>query len=464
LKGRNQLKVYNFEFGTITEENDNVKIDMDSNQFTHESIAELREQELTINDNSFLPLTDIKESETKITFYYGKGKKLTNLIEIKDEEYPVKISIAEEILEEDILNKYKDDLFISLNPSTLYYYPMNTVTYTYIANKFMPRKSHTKLERYKACVISILSGIPYEKCLNSKEEVKNEGNELIKEIYNQHTREDLLAFIKDSEDYITYDYITNTKANEKKTKRLYQYIIGGVVALGLAGVVFVQTNASKSQSDIAEAYEQQLDEKDILLQANQEFNNGNYEEAVQLYQDIGYDLSEVADELVMEDQYQLALNTDESSLEQIIQRVYENEEENILNDLNTDNLSEEIQGKIADELAIISEDTSSMENVLNFLDDENTAERLAQKYTELGNVDNAKQIQEQYPDNEVINDLVVQAEESQQRQDIEQQITSLEEERTNLEDADEDNQEDIDDINTQIDELNNQLNALNDEE
>jgi len=132
--------------------------------------------------------------------------------------------------------------------------------------------------------------------------------------------------------------------------------------------------------------------------------------------------------------------------------------------LNTDNLSEEIQGKIADELAIISEDTSSMENVLNFLDDENTAERLAQKYTELGNVDNAKQIQEQYPDNEVINDLVVQAEESQQRQDIEQQITSLEEERTNLEDADEDNQEDIDDINTQIDELNNQLNALNDEE
>ena len=137
-------------------------------------------------------------------------------MKLKKKNILVKISIAEEILETDILNKYEEDVFISLNPANLYYYPMNTVTYTYVANKYMPRTQHTKLDRYKASVISILSGIPYEKCLSSKEEVKQEGNELIKEIYNQTTREDLLEFIKDSEDYITYDYITNTRNKEKK--------------------------------------------------------------------------------------------------------------------------------------------------------------------------------------------------------------------------------------------------------
>ena len=188
MKNGKHLKVYNFEFGTITDTAETVKIDMDNKQFTHDTVAELKDNMITDNNKLFLPLVDIRESETDVTFYYSKGRKLTNLIEIKKEEYPVKISIAEEILETDILNKYEEDVFISLNPANLYYYPMNTVTYTYTANKYMPRTQHTKLDRYKASVISILSGIPYEKCLSSKEEVKQEGNELIKEIYNQTTR------------------------------------------------------------------------------------------------------------------------------------------------------------------------------------------------------------------------------------------------------------------------------------
>lgn len=465
MKNDKHLKIYNFEFGTITDTAETVKIDMDNKQFTHDTVAELKDNMITDNNKLFLPLVDIKESETDVTFYYSKSRKLTNLIEIKKEEYPVKISIAEEILETDILNKYEEDVFISLNPANLYYYPMNTVTYTYTANKYMPRTQHTKLDRYKASVISILSGIPYEKCLSSKEEVKQEGNELIKEIYNQTTREDLLEFIKDSEDYITYDYITNTRNKEKKTNRIYQYIIGGIIVLGLASVVFIQANASKSQLDMAENYEQQLKEKDILLQANQEFQNENYDEAVQLYRDIGYDLPEIAHELALLRQYQLALDTDESSLEQVIQTLYENEEENTLSDLNVENLSDEAQGKVADELTIISEDTSAMENVLNFLSDENTAERLTQKYIELGNIGNAKQIQEQYPDNQLINNIIEQAEESTQLQEnIKQQISDLEEERTNLGEVDEDNQDEIDNLTTQIEELNNELNELNNDE
>ena len=95
----------------------------------------------------------------------------------------------------------------------------------------------------------------------------------------------------------------------------------------------------------------------------------------------------------------------------------------------------------------------------------NTAERLTQKYIELGNIGNTKQIQEQYPDNQVINNIIEQAEESTQLQEnIKQQIYDLEEERTNLGKVDEDNQDEIDDLTTQIEELNNELNELNNDE
>src|SRR5699024_12043911 len=114
-----------------------------------------------------------------------------NSIQIKDEKYPIKISIAKKILKEDILGKYaKENIYISINPSTIYYYPMKTVRYTYTGNQFMPREQHTNLERYKACVVSLLSGIAYEKCLNSPNEVKQEGNELLAEIYNQKSIKD----------------------------------------------------------------------------------------------------------------------------------------------------------------------------------------------------------------------------------------------------------------------------------
>ncbi|MGO1748495.1 hypothetical protein, partial [Alkalibacterium gilvum] len=115
---QSQFRVYNFEFGTIKETNDTVKFEMDRNQFTHDKIADISNTQLA-NSEEFLSLVDVKESDTQVIFQFNKSAKLTNLAKIKSEAYPVKISIAQEILEQDILGKYTD-YYVSLNPATMY--------------------------------------------------------------------------------------------------------------------------------------------------------------------------------------------------------------------------------------------------------------------------------------------------------------------------------------------------------
>src|SRR5699024_8341187 len=383
-----------------------------------------------------------------------------NSIQIKDEKYPIKISIAEKILKEDILGQYaKENIYISINPSTIYYYPMKTVRYTYTGNQFMPREQHTNLERYKACVVSLLSGIAYEKCLNSPNEVKQEGNELLAEIYNQKSIKDLLNLIQSSEDYITYNYITKHEEQYSKKTKWYKVGLGLLAVAGIIGVIFVQLNANDNQIEQAEAYEQEINNKDLQIQGNEAFNQGNYTEGTQSLLEAGVEPETVASRLVQAEEYQLALNTSENVLEEVIQHAYDYDKQIIL-DLNADELSDEVSSKLADEKAIIQGDSNTMQNVLNFLDDEKTAERLAQAYAETNDMNSLEKIQAKYPDNSAINHIVsdttANQEQQAQRENIQNQINDLEGQLNETEDETEQS-----DLQSQIDDLQSELDNLN---
>lgn len=458
-----KAKGFNFEFGTVIDDSDQIKIDMDSSQFTHDDINDLV---IDVNDSDFLPVSDVKEGEETITFFYQKTNELKNLNRIKKEKKPVKISIAKQILEQNILNRYKDkNIDISLNPSTIYYYPMKTVKYTYVANKYMPKTQYTTLERYKACIVSILTNISYQKCLDEQDDVKKNTNELIKEIYNQDNRIELFDLLNSSEDFIHYDYISTHDSKEKKKNRNYQLALGGLFLVGFIGVMLVQLNASSSQMAMANDYEQQLEKQDTKFQANQAFQNGNYEEAINLHEQAGTNTTEVANQLAQQGQYQLAIDTDESALETVIQHAYNNDNQDQVTQLDDSQLSEESTSKLNDEISIINGDTASMENTLNFLDDENTAIRLAQKYIELEDYDSVQRVKEKYPDKETINQLAKQAQLQSEKQDLQSQIDDLNNEKDDLNEDDDSDRIDeidsqIDDLNNQIDEINNQLDNL----
>uniref|UniRef100_UPI003450757D hypothetical protein n=1 Tax=Carnobacterium sp. TaxID=48221 RepID=UPI003450757D len=424
---KNKFNIYQFEFGTITQEETTIKIEIENSQFSHDTLKEITELP-TNEDPLFLDIETVKEAENSIIYQYKKSNLLKNLTTIKNEAYPVKLSIAQEILKQDILQKYiEEDIYISLNPATIYYHPMQTVLYTYSANRFMPRDSHTTIERYKALIVSILSGIAYEKCLNSPQDVSKEGNDLVKEIYQQKNISELLLLVQESNDYTTYNYIESRKNTENKIKKRYFYLLTGVVALSLASLSVLGVKVAGQAEELSSNYERQLTEKDNLLNANDNFYKGNYDEAIALYEKTDYNKEKLAVDLIEKGEYQKALDIDPTSLEKIIQKAYENGQPEVVLELNDKELSEEEQAKLVDEKGIINGDTISMLNTLNFLKDEQTALRLTNKFLEIGDMNNAKKVEEKYPENAEIKNSIKNAEMSneeleKERLDIQKQI------------------------------------------
>lgn len=436
------FKIYNFEFGTLTDEKSTVKIEMENSQFTYDNIDEIKELPIK-KDPLFLDIKGIKESETTVSFLYEKGSALKNLNTIKKEAYPVKVSIVEEILKQDILQKYKHtDLYISLNPATLYYYPMNTVRYTYAANRFMPRDMRTTLERYKACIVSILSGIAYEKCLNTPEEVRKVGNDFIKEIYQQRNVSELLSLIQQSNNFLTYDYIRSQTQRERKIRQKSLVTLAGasIVFLSISGLLLVKQ--SNQEEALASQYEAQLEQKDTLLLANEEFEEENYDKAIQLYQEGNYEDAQLSEKLLSKEQYQKAIDVHSESLEAIIQRLYETNEQQALVDLNSDSLDENGKTKLEEEKGIVQGDTNAMVNTLNFLTEESTGIRLARKFIDLNDVNNAQKVLDKYPENESLQKLL----------DIGKQ---MQEKNKQMSDSDDDKQKEI--LQKEIDDLKEQL-------
>src|SRR5699024_1364146 len=130
-------------------------------------------------------------------------------------------------------------------------------------------------------------------------------------------------------------------------------------------------------------------------------------------------------------------------LERVIQELYNNQEEEQIAELNSENLDEETTSKLDDEKAIVSGDTNTMVNTLNFLDDENTAIRLARKFTEQNDFNNARAVLEKYPNNQQIKEII----------DISDQIQAKREERDDLaNNEDEDNNDNIEEQQQQLEE------------
>ncbi|MEG0267887.1 MAG: hypothetical protein RR649_03835, partial [Carnobacterium sp.] len=191
---------------------------------------------------------------------------------------------------------------------------------------------------------------------------------------------------------------------------------------------------------LSTGYEEQLTEKDTLLHANDNFYKGNYDEAIALYEKTDYDTKQLAADLIEKGEYQKAIDINPASLEKVIKTIYDHEKPEVLLELNDKKLSEKEQAKLADEKGIVNGDTTAMLNTLNFLKDEQTAVRLANKFVEIDDLNNAKKVVETYPENTEIMTIVENADiekgnQEKERAEIQKQI---EEKKKTLEESTDD--------------------------
>lgn len=390
------MKITNFEFGSVEIKREKATIQIPKTSFKYDSINELNEIQNERAD--FLKLASFKESENKerVVFEYVIPKDLKSLRKIKNEELIVKLSIAKTILERDPLGD--SDLFTSIHPSTLFYRPMSTVKFTYQANSLMPNeKKFSNFERYKALVLSMISGLTYENCLNNKERILKAKNELLNAISATKTREELLIDLEEQLDYRQYKYFDESNKRKKRAKTRTIIVAATSFLLIFSAIGITKTLANKNIAETVTTYEKQIKVKDEELKTQKYLSKGEYVKAAESMKKSGVKDKGITAMFVNAGLYQEAIDYDPKSLEQVVQDLYKKEKkESILELVLADNRELEIEKKI------VAYDYAALKNEVSFLENENQAVRMGKAFIERGDVEEARMLLDRF-ENEDLN-------------------------------------------------------------
>ena len=129
-----KLNYLNIEVGTFEQIKTTLTLKLDRTRFQFDRIEELNA--LKQQEAPFLELKQISEQGKSVIFQYEVPSEAKNLKSILKEPKSIRTAIALAILKQDILAR--SPYHVSLNPSNIWYYPMNRVWYAYRANELMP--------------------------------------------------------------------------------------------------------------------------------------------------------------------------------------------------------------------------------------------------------------------------------------------------------------------------------------
>lgn len=418
---QSNLKVQNFEYGTMKVEKDTVTCKISKREFHYTTISELdvlREN----NHDDFLKLIKIEESADYIILQYEKPANLKPLHAINNEEQIVKFSIAQKILNQAITSQTSD--YVSLNPSTIFYYPMNDVKYSYLAKEeIMPEEGNSNnLERYQALITSILTKFNYSKCLYEKDYVIKKSNELIQSIYKAESIEEMQGLIGNAANYVTYQYVNLHTEEMKKVKKGFIGAISSVVISAAAIFMFLSMNAEEETQQAVAAVKEEMELEQIKAEADTYFESGEYGLALEGYEELDYDKSKLAEKLIEKEQYQLALDTDATSLEKVIEDIYQKENGKAILDLKIEG-NQDMSYQLEVEKAIVNYQYDKLQAEVPFISDVNILSRIADAYLAHEDVLSASEIYNKTNDSTIKSKIDI----AQKNIDITQEKEELEE-------------------------------------
>lgn len=371
------FQISNFEFGSSHLEADKLVLELSKDQFSYHKRNELSGVQQP--HPLFLDLMGVQEDDTHVTLTYPLTKHLKPIRALQKEEYAVKLAICQQIMHDHVLEQKEE--YVSIHPSTVFYYPMQTVRYTYRANSVMPREAKwLVVKRYKALILSILTGVSYEICLTDTASVSRKGNALIQSIAEAQTPLELTDIIDDAYNFVVYAYIQNrtnfTTGFKKKT--IYGVLASTVLVLTAVGVT--KYRADQERYEAVAAIESHLVKQEQEIQAQNHLLNGDYAQAVQLYQEVGKEPAFLADLYFQQGLYQEALNLEPTYLEPVIQSLYDNGEQSRIIDLTLPEEAASLQALLQLEKHIVAYNTEALLNALPFLESEATATRMGEAF------------------------------------------------------------------------------------
>lgn len=456
------MKIANFGLGMIKVDKKKVRIEIPKSDFKYTDVKELHE--IATNDSpDFLKITSLKEDEKneRVVIEYDVPENLKSVHQIKKEDLVVRLSIAKTILEQQPL---ENDLSVSINPATLFYRPMSTVKYTYRANSLMPREHNfTNYEKYKAMVLSLVSGYSYDTCLKSKEKLSKTKSPIILSIMESNNKEDLLNELEDHLDYIQYRYLENGRAQKFRLK-VAAIVFGVVVLVGvIASIGLTRSIANDEMASTVATYESQIENQEQEFKLQQLLVDGEYEEAASLMQEMESSTEEIATMYVDANRYQDALNLYPAVVTEVIDRLYENESSDSITELSVDG-NEEAEFFLEVEKAIVAYDLEVLQNHRSFVEDQEQAYRMGMAFINNGNVSDAEILLGRFSDHERLENAVTLANKNSELTTAREELEDLENKLNDLDDDEEDEEENLNDqINSQqqeVESLENEVENL----
>lgn len=374
-------KYLNMELGTykVNQKQNTISLELTKEQFESDSIYDF--EEITEADERFLPV-NISEEDSKFIFNFEKFPELKNLKDVIKEPKAVRLSIAKTILEQRILETSGFD-YVSLNPSSIWYLPMRTVKYSYRANTLMPITSNDTFLMYKAVILYVLTGCPYERLLEDYRALEKltQKNPYLAEIVEADNISLLSNILKQTEDVITYSE-WNTISTKQNNLKKGLIVLGSALLLTnlVTATVVTKRQNTKQEAEIAKL-KNQYEQENVKKQIKEAIANNDFDKAVEIMKSAKYSSKKISSILFANKQYQKALMYNDEMLEKVISTYWNNDEQEKVLDLKLPKkASSENSDKLALEKAIVSYNTETMQSELAFTEDGNTLLRMFISY------------------------------------------------------------------------------------
>ncbi|MFC5714390.1 hypothetical protein ACFPU1_16715 [Thalassorhabdus alkalitolerans] len=454
------MKVRSFEHGSIQVRANEAIIqlaDKHSNlaPFQIENIKETYE-----NTSYCLPVTEVSKEQDRIHIKQAIPNGYLSMNDIHKESLPIRLAVLTNVLEVDPLQTSSS---VSIHPATLFFRPMSHVLFSYMATMDMPQENrYTILQQYKALALHLITKQPYETFLVHGEKgfkgrkhilAKREEPDVLKLVQiirEATTAQELREDMHESLEYAQFQYFNEINHTEKRaSKKLFTLGAASFITL-IVAIGVVQSIHSNQQAVIAEHYEQELLQKETEVEILNDVHHGDYETAVERMEEQHVEENDIVKWLIQEREYQLALDRSptDGTVTAIVDRLYEQEDEEALLDLEGDNQL------LQDEQNILDYNHQAISNRATLVENEETAMRMAQAFIKNNHLNDARIIADRF-DSESVAQAI---EEQQQRQEvhrIEQEIDLLEAELEDLESDDEG--EEVEEIEDQMNQLQEEL-------
>ncbi|MBT2733991.1 type VII secretion protein EssB/YukC [Bacillus sp. ISL-7] len=405
------VKIQLFEFGTLfIHQNNHYRLEIPANKVLAERSEDLKD--LQEDSPYFFTLRDIKKENDRFILDYVMEEDYQSLITAKEYSRVLRLALVNELLEMDPLNKVKE--IVLIHPRNIFFKDMKTLKFLYRSNQWLPYDDHIeKLEQYKILIISMFSRFTFEKYKREKSNLlKKEKDEFLFRIDNAESVEDLKELISKRLQKEETNHFIGLETEQQKTKKHKRIIAGisiGICTAAVAVALFINQSAVNRIKSVHAVELKKAEQESTFYKM---LSEEKLDEAISFLKKNNGSNKEIANVYLEKGEYQKTIDTDKRLIKPTVEALYKANKKDEILGLKAESDYLEIEKKI------LTYDYSTLLSMQAFAKDKDQQLRMGKAFTEHGDLEDAKSLNEKLKSKEL--EIAI------RKKELENQVATLE--------------------------------------